>query len=162
MPPAGYGAPPPAYGAPAYGQPPMGAPYGGAELAGWGTRVGGTLIDFLLFIGIIVVGGILGGILSTASDGLGGLVFVLGYLAAIAFYVWQLVVQGKTGQTIGKRAVKIRLVKEADGMPVGGGMSVVRALAHNLEFLIGYLWPLWDRKKQTFADKLCGTLVIRA
>ncbi len=23
---------------------------------------------------------------------------------------------------------------------------------------IGYLWPLWDAKRQTFADNVCGTV----
>ena len=27
---------------------------------------------------------------------------------------------------------------------------------------IGYLWPIWDAKKQTFADKIMNTYVIKA
>ncbi len=26
---------------------------------------------------------------------------------------------------------------------------------------LGYLWPLWDKKKQTFADKIFGTYSIK-
>lgn len=39
----------------------------------------------------------------------------------------------------------------------------LRDLAHLLDFLfvcLGFLWALWDREKQTFADKICGTVVI--
>jgi uncharacterized RDD family membrane protein YckC len=25
---------------------------------------------------------------------------------------------------------------------------------------VGYLWPLWDDKRQTFADKILGTVVV--
>ena len=42
-------------------------------------------------------------------------------------------------------------------------MSFVRQLAHVLDGLpcyLGYLWPLWDAKRQTFADKVIGTYVI--
>ncbi len=42
-------------------------------------------------------------------------------------------------------------------------MSFVRAILHILDALpclIGYLWPLWDSKRQTFADKIMGTVVI--
>jgi hypothetical protein len=42
-------------------------------------------------------------------------------------------------------------------------MSFVRQLAHIVDGLVcnlGYLWPIWDPKKQTFADKIMGTLVI--
>lgn len=44
-------------------------------------------------------------------------------------------------------------------------MAVVRGIAHVLDalpILLGFLWPLWDAKKQTFADKVCGTLVIKS
>jgi uncharacterized RDD family membrane protein YckC len=29
-----------------------------------------------------------------------------------------------------------------------------------IPFFIGFLWPLWDRRRQTFADKLLGTVVL--
>ena len=46
------------------------------------------------------------------------------------------------------------------GRPIGGGLAFGRELAHVLDgfFYIGYLWPLWDAKRQTFADKVCGTV----
>jgi hypothetical protein len=43
-------------------------------------------------------------------------------------------------------------------------MSFLRALSHILDSLacyIGWLWPLWDGKKQTFADKVCSTVVVQ-
>lgn len=43
-------------------------------------------------------------------------------------------------------------------------MAFVRALAHFLDALpcyIGFLFPLWDAKHQTFADKLCSTVVLK-
>ena len=55
-------------------------------------------------------------------------------------------------------------LRELDGRPVGVGMAFVRRLAHFLDSLpiyLGWLWPLWDDKKQTFADKVCGTVVIK-
>lgn len=42
-------------------------------------------------------------------------------------------------------------------------MSIVRQLAHVLDTLIcylGYLFPLWDAKRQTFADKLMSTVCV--
>jgi uncharacterized RDD family membrane protein YckC len=173
-PPPGYGAPQgghplfaqpygqPAYGQ-QYGQPAYGMPaWSAPRYASWGARVGASLIDSLIVLGIFIAVGIVGAVLASADPTLGGLVMMLGYLAGMGFYVWQLIVQGRTGQTIGKKQVGIRLVRAGDGRPVGGGMSVVRAVAHNLEFFIGYLWPLWDQKRQTFADKLCATVVIQA
>jgi uncharacterized RDD family membrane protein YckC len=71
--------------------------------------------------------------------------------------------QGKTGQSWGKRVVHLRLVRMADGQPIGGGMAFVRDLAHTVDGLIcyiGYLMPLWDDRRQTVADKLLNTVVL--
>ena len=55
------------------------------------------------------------------------------------------------------------LRRESDGAFIGVGMCIVRGFAHTLDgvfFDLGYLWPIWDRKHQTFADKICGTVVV--
>jgi hypothetical protein len=49
-----------------------------------------------------------------------------------------------------------------NGQPLGVGMCFVRELAHIIDSIpcyIGYLWPIWDPRRQTFADKLCSTVV---
>jgi len=70
------------------------------------------------------------------------------------------ILAGRTGQSWGKRVVGIHLLGEQTGRPIGGGLAFGRELAHVLDgFLyIGYLWPLWYAKRQTFADKVCGTV----
>ena len=91
------------------------------------------------------------------------LVFV-GLVTSLAFWIWNTCIrQGRTGYTIGKGMLGIKLISEHTGQPVGGGMSFVRQLAHIVDSLpcdIGYLWPLWDSKRQTFADKVMKTVVI--
>lgn len=82
----------------------------------------------------------------------------------LGFFFWQLVVQGNTGQTIGKKQMKIKLLREQDGQVVGSGLSIGRYFVHVLDSLplyLGYLWPLWDDKRQTFADKILHTVVIK-
>ena len=172
-PPAGYGAAPgygapPGYGPPAaYGAAPRYGPVFGQgglpELASWGQRVGASLLDGLVLYGIIFLAVLLGALLRSVSAPLGTLVIVLGYLAGLAVFVWQLVMQGRTGQTIGKRAVGLRLLREQDGQVIGAGLSVARYFVHLLDSysIVGYLWPIWDDKKQTFADKILKTVVVR-
>ncbi len=166
-PPGQYGAPPSYYGAPPsqYGGQYGGvSPYSatpGAAYASWLIRVAGYLLDWVIFVVpaiIVVVIGI------AIGHGFGQALAALAYIAAFGFSIWNIVFrQGKTGQTIGKRIVGIRLIREVDGQPVGPGMSFVRQLTHVLDSLacyLGWLWPLWDAKNQTFSDKLCSTVVI--
>jgi uncharacterized RDD family membrane protein YckC len=151
VPPQGYGYPQqPGYpGSPqaGYGATP---PY-----ANWGQRFLGTLVDGLVFlVPYIVV------IVGRGNAAVMGIGFVL--LLGVA--IWQLIQEGRTGQTVGKKALGIRLVREADGQPLGVGMAFVRRLAHFLDSIacyLGWLWPAWDAKRQTFADKVCGSIVIR-
>jgi uncharacterized RDD family membrane protein YckC len=69
------------------------------------------------------------------------------------------------GQTLGKKALGIRVVRKVDGGSLGYGLAIGRALAKFAEgftFGLGLLWAAWDPMGQTFHDKIAGTLVVRA
>lgn len=161
VPPQGYGYPQQPGQPAGYGYPQQQPGYGGApEFAHWGLRFVGTLIDGLVFLPAYIVVGIG----AAVGDTFGSLLAVIGYLGVIATAVWQLIQEGKTGQTVGKKVMNIRLLREADGQPLGVGMAFVRKIAHFLDSVacyIGWLWPLWDAKKQTFADKVCSSVVVK-
>lgn len=148
---AGYGQPPAYGGMPGGGMPAAPGQWAGPPLAEWPARVGASLIDYV----IIVVPYLLISRISLA----------LGYLVYIGIWLYLLYMQGTTGQTVGKKVLNIKLLREADGQVVGFGLSVGRAFVHIVDAipcLIGYLWPLWDAKKQTFADKILQTVVVKA
>jgi uncharacterized RDD family membrane protein YckC len=68
-----------------------------------------------------------------------------------------------SGQTVGKRALNIRVVDFDTAGPIGVGRAMLRTLARILSGLIlylGYLWMLWDPQQQTWHDKLVGTTVV--
>lgn len=163
------------------------APYGGApgyygappaQLATWGARVGAALLDgVIVVVPVLILFFVLLAATATSStydqntdsyagggiSALGIVLIALVYLGALAFELWQLYKQGTTGQTIGKKVVGIRVIREADGRYTGFGMAFVRRLAHIVDGFcyIGFLWPLWDAKNQTFADKMCSTIVVQ-
>ena len=89
-----------------------------------------------------------------------GLSVILASLAWVAYNRWM--IAGKTGQSLGKRMTKIRLIGEQTNTPIGAKNAFIRDLVHILDALtvVGYLWPLWDDKKQTFADKIMKTIVV--
>jgi uncharacterized RDD family membrane protein YckC len=172
-----YGQPQP-YGAPqpGYGQPPAPAAggyvadqpgyYMGRALANWPQRVGAYLIDYLIaaipaFLAVILFSGTDPG--ETPSAGAGFVAFLL-YLLSLGIWIYnRAILAGRTGQSWGKQVLNLRLVRMADGQPMGGGMAFVRDLAHILDALpcyIGYLFPLWDARRQTFADKIMSTVVL--
>jgi uncharacterized RDD family membrane protein YckC len=140
-----------------------GAGYGQGQLAGWGSRAGGYIIDYLIFAGPLIVLYILAGLIGQSSPGLALVISLIGVIGSIAGGLWICYMEGTTGQSVGKRVVGLRLIGEETGQPIGFGMAFVRKLAHILDGLvcyIGYLWPLWDEKRQTFADKVCHTVVV--
>jgi uncharacterized RDD family membrane protein YckC len=159
------GYPPPGY--PQQGYPPQ---YGWQPLpplAHWGLRVGAYLLDALLLVPGYVVAAV-GAAMSNNGGGavaaVGDVLIVIGYVAIFGVAIWnQIFRQGRTGWSLGKKVVGIRLLSEQSMQPIGPGLTFVRYLAHFLDALpcyIGYLWPLWDAKKQTFADKIMSTVVV--
>ncbi|MDX6742547.1 protein kinase domain-containing protein [Actinocorallia sp. A-T 12471] len=78
--------------------------------------------------------------------------------------VWALVylvfgaMEGALGFGPGKGLFRLQVLDERTGAPLGMARGVARVFAQILNWLtcfIGFLWPLWDPKKQTIADKVC-------
>jgi len=69
------------------------------------------------------------------------------------------------GQTIGKKMMKIRIVKE-DGTPIGYGDAILRNIIGYIISgalcYLGFIWALFDARKQGFHDKIFKTLVVAA
>ncbi len=129
-------------------------------LASWGKRAAAASVDygvfyliFLVFLGLSEATGV------QLLARVGGLIG-LGYLAWT--YVWDF---GRTGRTVGKRLVNIKLVSRRDARPIGVLAVLTRHILHILDSsfcFLGYLLPLVDAKRQTIADKLLNTAVIEA
>ena len=174
---AGAGAyPPPPSGYPgAYPPPQYGATSGGPVtygLASFGQRVGGFLIDGFIQWAIVIVGVIIAGITAPEATfdnpdpgpgGLGTLVMMVCWLASVAYPIY---FEGRPdGQTPGKKAVGIRVVRKDNGAPLGYGLAVARFFARIVNWFtlgFGLLWAAWDEQHQAFHDKIAGTLVVRS
>ena len=74
-----------------------------------------------------------------------------------------LLMQAYLGSTPGKLTMGIALVRVADHRPVGLLRMLGREVMHLLDLvlLIGYLRPLWHARRQTFADSIAATVVLR-
>lgn len=95
---------------------------------------------------------------------IGQLVQWLSHLIGLAYLLWNYGYrQGTTGSSLGKSVMKVKVVSEVTGQPLGFGLSIVRQLAHFVDAIIcyiGFLFPLWDAKRQTLADKIMTTVVL--
>ncbi len=120
--------------------------------ASFGRRLVAYLIDVIL---IGIVGGVLVAIFGTEIG------YGLDLLIGIAYFGY--LEGGPKGQTLGKMALGIRVIDFTSGGPIGYGRGVVRYLGRivsGIVCLLGYLWMLWDKEKQTWHDKIASSVVV--
>jgi uncharacterized RDD family membrane protein YckC len=76
----------------------------------------------------------------------------------------------RNGQTLGKQAMGIRVVRERLApmdVPVGLlrealGKQILGVLTAGIYLLVDFLWPLFDSERQALHDKIAQTWVVRA
>jgi uncharacterized RDD family membrane protein YckC len=177
--------PPPPQGGPGYPPVPAGALPKEAYTP-WITRVWAYLIDYIPVLIIQGIGWVLlmttqetacitdtseydlGEFCATGASTIGQLSIVLTSLIAIAYVIWNLGYrQGTTGSSIGKGIMKFKVISEKTGQPLGFGMSLVREIIYivaaalcGIVWLIAVLFPLWDAKRQSLADKIVSSICV--
>ena len=128
------------------------------EKASWWTRFLAILIDA---IGIGIIAGAISSLLGadTQSRQYQGLSILL--QAAYFTYFWS---AAGNGQTLGSRALKIRVVK-TDGSYldyVGAFLRYIGFVISCVVVFLGVIWAAFDAQKQGWHDKIAGTYVVRA
>jgi Mce-associated membrane protein len=128
--------------------------------ASWLARAGAFSVDVLLGVAVIVTMALL----TLSAPQREWLWWVLTSAAVLVFLLTainRLLLPTITGWSLGRALFGIA-VRKRDGAPVGVVRLAARDLAHLLDtaaLLIGWLWPLWDRRGRTFADLLLRTEV---
>ena len=70
---------------------------------------------------------------------------------------------GASGQTLGKKALGIRVIDFSGGGPIGYGRGFIRwigRIVSAIPLFLGYFWMIWDKEKQTWHDKFAGSVVV--
>jgi uncharacterized RDD family membrane protein YckC len=183
-PPAGYGAAPilppptaPPPNAPTLTVPAMPGALGlaGRELATWGQRVWATLIDTVIYVGVLIVVAIIAVAVSGGDDTAAGGLIILGLVLWFLFAPAAFMARGgeHNGQTPGKQVMGIRVVRDT-GEAVSFGFAmlrevVIRQVAINaiggfllLPPLLDVLWPLWDGSRRALHDIMANTHVVKS
>jgi uncharacterized RDD family membrane protein YckC len=132
-----------------------------------GPRVGAAVIDIII---LIVVGGVmtaLFGDTSSDDDGfnasLTGVPFVVSLILWLGYYFGMEAFAG--GQTVGKKAVKLKVVR-LDGTALTPGHVAVRTILRVLDslpafYLLGFIVMVASKEKQRIGDMAAGTVVVR-
>lgn len=129
--------------------------------AGFWIRFVAYFVDIVI---LAIVEGIIGAILGVnikdpfsasfrTANGL-GLIFSLAYFAGLWTYM---------GGTLGQRIFGLRVADANTGRPITAGKAGLRWLGLLLALfvcLIGVIWVAFDSRKQGWADKIAGTLVV--
>ena len=182
--PGGYTNPPPpgAFGTPVHTAPPVPSS-GRYALAGWWSRVGATLIDFLIIgVGALVIIALFGSVFSVGffdSEETGIVSLVIGLMLAflaisiVSLLYAPLMMDRTNGKTLGRMAMGIRVVR-ANGQPMTFGWAMLRevavkwllfglagSLTAGLANLADVLWPLWDDENRALHDFLVDTRTVR-
>ena len=118
--------------------------------ASFGERLIAAIIDGVV---VALATGILGRI--------GILGSIVGFVVSYGYYVY---LEGSpSGQTIGKRAMSIRVVGMQTGQTIGYAGAFIRVIGKivsSIACLLGYFWMLWDPEKQTWHDKFADSVVV--
>jgi uncharacterized RDD family membrane protein YckC len=122
------------------------------------------LIDMIVLLPLMLIYGFSffqpGG-RSEIPTALNVVIYILEYLIPA---LYEILLIGKYGATLGKMAMKIKVVRP-DGGAVSYGQSVGRYFAKILSgiiFAIGYIMAFWDPEKRALHDRICATRVVSA
>jgi uncharacterized RDD family membrane protein YckC len=113
--------------------------------AGFGIRLGALLIDSLIFAFALFTGG--------GPD-----------VAIACMAIYLVVLWGLKGTTIGGIICGLKIVR-LDDRPLDWTTALVRGLAGFLSVFpagLGFLWVAFDEEKQSWHDKVAGTVVVYA
>jgi len=120
--------------------------------AGFWRRFGATILDGLILLVPFVI------VWYALNPVLGYAVYLI---SSIAYFT--MLEGGPTGQTLGKKATGIRVYDLKAGGSIGYGRAFIRYIGHivsGIVIYLGYLWMLWDKEKQTWHDKMAGSVVV--
>jgi Mce-associated membrane protein len=129
-------------------------------VAAWPARAGAFAIDVLVGVAVLVTLALVA-LAAPRGSSLWWVYTGAAVIVVLAMAVNRLVLPVFRGFSLG-RAVFGLAVRTRDGAPVGVWRLLARDAAHLLDtaaLFIGWLWPLWDRRRRTFADLLARTEV---
>ncbi len=131
------------------------------QIASAWSRLGAWLVDVVISIAVGAVAGVIFRVLGLPTNLLSEIVLSISYPVVVMFMV------ADRGQSPGKIALGIKIVrKDGSERKIGIGLAILREwigkIISIIFLLLGFLWILFDDKRQGWHDKLADTVVVRA
>ena len=155
----------------------------GVELAGPGGRLGARIIDTLIMgavVLILLIAGIASAIGLTAGDStvtdeesaaIAEAFIAFAVVAVVIGVLYEVTMIATKGQTLGKMATRIKVVRTDNGLVPGWGKAIGRwiipaalgfiPLVGWILALLVYLSLTWDKARQGWHDKAVKTFVVK-
>jgi|LGOV01.1.fsa_nt_gb predicted Zn finger-like uncharacterized protein len=138
------------------------------QYAGFWLRVVASLLDsVVVFILQVVCGfvlGVSGAFVGGLGNGDGTMAVLLGLFTTVLGLAYYVIFTGSCGQTLGKMALRIKVIRK-DGGDLGYGGAALREtvgkFVSGIILGIGYLMVAFDERKQGLHDKIAGSYVVK-
>jgi len=130
------------------------------ELASFWSRLLAQVIDLFWLLPLSLILGLIADLVNGGRGMSAGgelMANLIGALVVLTFWA-------QRQATPGKLVLGLRIVDaDTGGVPTIGRFALryVGYLVSALPLGLGYLWALWDKRRQGWHDKMAGTLVIR-
>lgn len=126
-------------------------------LAPWHSRVGALALDVFPGLAVIATMALVSRTVPSGAAWGWVCISVIG-VVVLLMLVNRLLLPTITGWSLGRALFGIAVVRR-DGAATGPWTLLLRELAHLLDTasIVGWLWPLWDSRRRTFADLLLRT-----
>lgn len=140
---------------------------GGLELASRGARLGAAILDSLIAMAVFLPLMFLFGAFNAERLGEAqgpGMFLIQNVLPTVVIVVYEALMLGAYGQTLGKMALKIKVVR-ADETPISGGQAWGRAVSRGLMGLTQILGlidslMIFSKNRATLHDRIAKTAVV--
>jgi len=142
-----------------------------ANLAGVGSRIVAVIVDHIILAVISFALAMPFGLINYSAASMMNPLAAIGAMAGYSvisvaiFLLYFTYFEGTSGQTLGKRLVSIKVVKE-NGKKMTYADAFIRSILRIVDgiaaYLIGFIVVLASEKKQRVGDMAAGTLVVKA
>jgi uncharacterized RDD family membrane protein YckC len=136
----------------------------GFDYQGIGSRLAAQIVDgIVLLVVFLLLGAAIFGGFTFEVYGAEALSFQA--VCALIGFLYFIVLEGVQGATLGKMAMKIRVVRE-DGSPCGLGPSIVRNILRIVDvlpflYIVGMILIARSDQKQRLGDRVAKTVVVK-